>query len=216
MSRRGAATRGRLLLAARQELITRHGVLEVDRTAKRAGVSVGLIYRYYASKSGLVAAVMEDFHRRFSEQVMASNPFPGASWAERERERTGCAVEFHYHEPLAPVALSRLHLDPAVAVIEAQQLDAHIELASRNVAQGQRTGEIRRDLDPRFAAAMVLGGMRRVIAEALSRERRPPPQRVAAQLWRFVASVLGLDAGEAERPPRRRRRGRGPSAVRRD
>jgi len=207
---RGAATRVRLLAAARSELVERHGVLEVDSVARRAGVSVGLIYRHFGSKAGLVGSVVESFYRRFEEEVITSNPAPGADWVEREHARTLRAVAFHYQDALAPVVLARLHLEPAMAALEARQLDAHIELSAENVARGQRAGLVPKDIDPRFAGAMVLGGLRRVLVEALGREPRPPQQRVAAQLWRFVAAVLGLsEAGVAATgSTRRKRRGR--------
>ena len=209
LTARGVATRDRLLEAARSELIERQGVLEVDSVARRAGVSVGLIYRHFGSKAGLVGAVIQAFYKRFEEEVMASNPAPGADWVERERIRTVRAVAFNYEDPLAPVVLSRLHLEPAVAALEARQLGSHIEMSADNVAYGQREGLVPEEIDPRFAGAMVLGGLRRVLVDALARDPRPPQEEVAAQLWRFVAAVLGIYDSGAGRPrsPRRKRRG---------
>ncbi len=206
---RGLASRGRLLEAARSELSERQGVLEVDSVAKRAGVSVGLIYRHFGSKAGLVGAVVQAFYKRFADEVMTSNPAPGVGWVERERIRTFRSVAFNYEDPLAPVVLSRLHLEPTVAALEASELDAHIEMSAVNVSYGQREGLVPKDIDPRFAGAMVLGGLRRVLVEALAREPRPPQEEVAEQLWRFVAAVLGINESGAARPraPRRRRRG---------
>jgi AcrR family transcriptional regulator len=189
---RGVATRARLFEAARSELIERRGRLEVESVARRAGVSVGLIYRHFGSKAGLVSAVVQAFYKRFEDEVITSNPAPGAEWIAREQMRTVHAVAFHYEDPLAPVVLSRLHLDPAVAALEARELNAHIELAAANVAYGQRAGLVPADLDAHFAAAMVLGGLRRVLADALGREPRPAQRDVAAELWRFVAAILGL------------------------
>jgi AcrR family transcriptional regulator len=64
------ATRGRLLESARNELVERQGVLEVDSVARRAGVSVGLIYRHFGSKAGLVGAVVQAFYDRFEDEVI--------------------------------------------------------------------------------------------------------------------------------------------------
>jgi AcrR family transcriptional regulator len=136
------ASRRRLLEAAACELVERGGILEVESVAGRAGVSVGLIYRYFDSKAGLVGAVVEDFYDRYDRSVMEPNPVPGADWPKRERERTARAVAFHYQEPLAPVVLSRLHLEPGVAVIEARRLARHIEAAAHNLTLGQERGEI--------------------------------------------------------------------------
>lgn len=196
---RGVATKGRLLESARSELVERQGVVEVESVARRAGVSVGLIYRHFGSKAGLVGAVVEAFYKRFEEEVITSNPAPGADWVEREHLRTVRAVAFHYEDPLAPVVLSRLHLEPAVAVLEARKLDEAIEMSGVNVTYGQRAGVVPEDIDPRFAGAMLLGGLRRVLVDALSREPRPPQEEVAAELWRFIAAILGLSEGGAGR-----------------
>ena len=200
-TRRAEATRGRLLEAARSELVERHGVLEVDSVARRAGVSVGLIYRHFGSKAGLVSAVVQAFYKRFEDEVITSNPAPRRRWVEREYIRTVRAVAVHYEDPLAPVVLSSLHLEPAVAALEARQLDAHIEMSARNVAYGQRAGLVPKDIDPRFAGAMVLGGLRRVLVDALGREPRPPQEEVAAQLCVSSPRSWGSPRA-APRPPR--------------
>ncbi len=201
---RGLATRRRLLEAARSELIERRGVLEVESVVGRVGVSVGLIYRHFGSKAGLVSAVVQAFYKRFEDDVITSNPAPSADWATREHARTLRAVAFHYEDPLAPVVLARLHSQPAVAALEARQLDAHIELAAENVAHGQAVGLVPADVDPRLAAAMVLGGLRRVLVSAMGREPRPSQERVGRELWRFVAAILGLSqADDSSRGDRR-------------
>jgi len=72
LTRRGEATRSRLLEAAASELVERDGQLEVASVAARADVSVGLLYRYFGSKAGLVRAVVEDFYDRlFAETSRA-------------------------------------------------------------------------------------------------------------------------------------------------
>jgi hypothetical protein len=52
---------------------------------------------------------------------------------------------------------------------------------------------------------MLLGGLRRVLVNALGREPRPPQEKVVADLWRFIAAILGLpedgpDAGTSDGP----------------
>lgn len=165
--------------------------------ARRAGVSVGLIYRYFGSKAGLLGAVVEDFYDRYDRDVMEPNPAPGADWPKRERERTARAVAFHYREPLARVVLSRLHREPGVAAIEAERLARHVESAARNLTLGQERGEIPRDLDVGLAGAMVLGGIRQGLAEALGRTPPPAPEIVVEQLWRFIAAAVRFHGRDA-------------------
>ena len=189
----GGATRTRgtgraaLLKAAGEELIERGGTFEVASVAARAGVSVGLIYRHFGSRGGLLRAIVEDFYARFDAAI--ADP-PGATWAERERTRTERGLRFHYDDPLAPVLLARLVTDPEVAAAENAHLQAQVAMGTRNVERGQRDGEIPGDLDPGLAAALILGGVRQALIEVLTRPRRPSADRVADQLWRLVVAAV--------------------------
>jgi AcrR family transcriptional regulator len=192
---RGAATSRRLVAAAREELVERDGLLEVDSVAARADVSVGSIYRHFGSRAGLIGAVVDDFYARYREEVLETNPVPGGRFTDCERRRTELSVAFHYSDPLAPVILSSLHLDPEVAVKEAAQIDAMIDLATRVMARGQKGGELPAGRDPRFIGAMIIGGMRHVLAVALASEPRIPQKTTARKLWLLIAAIMGLDPG---------------------
>ncbi len=188
LTRRGAATRERLLGAAEAELTERDGALEVASVAARADVSVGLLYRYFDSKAGLVAAVVESFYDRFHAEVADTDPAPDADWAARERKRLELSVAFHYREPLAAVVLSRLSREPGVAGVEVRRIERLVEDAAKNVTAGQRRGELPADLDPRTVGAMLIGGFRVAMGEALSRRERPDATLLVEDLWRFVVN----------------------------
>jgi AcrR family transcriptional regulator len=190
---RGAATRRRLIRAARDELVARDGQLEIDPVAGRAGVSVGAIYRHFGSRAGLVGAVIDDFYARYRAEALELNPLPGGSFCERERLRTELSVGFHYADPLAGVILSSLHLDAEVALKEAANIGEMIDLAAGVMALGQVRGEVPADRDARFIGAMIIGGMRRVLAVALADD--VPERRTAAALWSFNAAIIGCDPG---------------------
>lgn len=194
---RSAATRRRLIKAAREELVAREGLLEIDSVAARAGVSVGAIYRHFGSRAGLVAAVVDDFYTRFRDEALEINPAPGARFAERERKRTELSVAFHYGDPLARVILSSLHLDPEVAVSEAAHIDAMVELVAKVMALGVRRGEIPKGRDPRFVGAMIIGGMRHVLAIALAEDPPIPQRQTSRKLWVLIAGIMGVDPDEA-------------------
>lgn len=191
---RGAAMRHRLLQSACEELIERDGLLEVDAVAGRAGVSVGSIYRHFGSRAGLIDAVVGDFYSRYRSEALETNPAPGQSFVVRERRRTELTVAFHYNEPLARIILRALHLDPEVAVKEAEQVDAMIQAAASVMALGQRRGEIPKDRDPRFLGAMIIGGMRRVLGIALSSDPPIPERTTARKLWVLNAAIMGISA----------------------
>jgi AcrR family transcriptional regulator len=199
---KGAATKRRLIDVAREELVERDGLLEVDSVARRAQVSVGAIYRYFDSRAGLVGAVVDDFYMRYRAEALEINPAPGASFAVRERMRTELSVAFHYSDPLASVILSNLHLDAPVAVEEAAHIDMMVALAAGVMALGQRRGELPKDRDPRFVGAMIIGGMRRVLGVALAAEPQIPQETTASRLWVLNASIMGLISsnGNGARP----------------
>lgn len=193
---RGRASRDRLIAAAREELIERSGQLEVDSVATRAGTSIGLIYRHFGSRAGLVGAVVDDFYSRYRREALEINPAPGGSFPTRERRRTELSVRFHYREPLATVILSNLHLDSEVVVEETTHLDEMIALAANVMRLGRKRGEIPQDRDPELIAAMVIGGMRHVLARALATGL--PEKTAARELWTFIAGVLGVDPDSAD------------------
>jgi AcrR family transcriptional regulator len=182
--------RDALLRAAADELVERRGVLEVGPVAARAGVSVGLIYRHFGSKAGLLAAIVGDFYVRFDAEVLDGDPAPGAGWAERERRRTELAVAFHYDDELAPIILARLARDPEVAAVEARHMRIQVARGAQNVARGQRDGEIPEDIDAGIAAALILGGVRQALVEVLARREPPPREVLADQLWRLVVAAV--------------------------
>lgn len=188
LTRRGAATRERLLRAAADELIERDGALEVASVAVRAEASVGLLYRYFGSKAGLVAAVVEDFYDRLHAEAADTDPAPGADWASREHKRLELSVAFHYREPLAAVVLSRISREPEVAGVEVRRIGRLVEDAARNVQAGQRRGELPADLDARTVGALLIGGFRVAMGEALTRREHPDPDALVEQLWRFVVN----------------------------
>lgn len=188
-SPRGSAARQRTLQAAAEELVMT-GDIEVSSVARRAGVSVGLPYRYFGTRNGLVSAVVSDFYDRLDEAV-TNREFDGDTWYERERARVSAWVAHLYEDPLAPVVLTRLGGDLETAGIETQRLHTAIELGARNIAREQRDGDLLPDRNPELLVAAVLGGVHTAVAVALTRSPRPDRARVTAELWAFVAGAAG-------------------------
>lgn len=196
LSPKALRTRSSLLDAARAELLERGGGLEVGRVAERAGVSVGLIYRYFNSRAGLLAAVAEDYYDRYQAAVIAADPLPGSDdWLRREELRAHLVVEFVYAEPLAPLLLVSLAREPEVAALEAQRIAENVRQGADNIRRGQALGQLNAGLDPELVSAMTLGGMHQALLEALARTPRPPADWLARQLWQYVRGVLVVAGG---------------------
>jgi len=192
-TRKGQATRERLLAAARDLAIATGGKIEIAAVAEAAGVVPSLIHRYFGSKAGLVAALVDDFFDRFQEQVLGLDLDDRGDWAEHERLRLEAGVRFHYDEPFAVVLYGALARDPEVARREAERNAGVVKRAARSVRKAQKAGELPVGVDPAIAGAAMFGAMRLVMVEVLTRAQRPRPERVIEALWRQIAASVGID-----------------------
>ena len=88
---RGRATRERLLDAA-ETLLTRNGLeaATVPAIARRAGVSVGNVYKRFPDKDALMGAVYQRFFARTLEQNLAA--LKPRRWADTPTEQMLCAI----------------------------------------------------------------------------------------------------------------------------
>ena len=193
LTAKGRATRERLLDGARELAIASGGHFEIAHVAEHAGVVPGLIHRYFGSKAGLVSALVDDFYDRFHRAVFALDLGSDGDWAKRERVRLEAGVRFHYREPFAVVVYGQLAREPKVALREAERVDAIVSRAARSIRKGQRAGELPLGIDPGLAGAAMFGAMRQTMIQALTRPRRPSPQRVIEALWRQIAASVGID-----------------------
>lgn len=189
---RGAAAREKLLRAAAEEL-GETAQLEVAAVARRAGVSVGLPYRYFGTRSGLLIAVLDAFYERLADAA-ALRRYEAPAWMDREQQRIRDWVTALYADPLAPLVLGGLVGDADVAAANTRHLHLLIDLGARNIAHAQRAGELPADRDPEFLAAATLGGINTVLAVALTRASRPPIDDMVTEIWTIVRGAVGLTA----------------------
>jgi AcrR family transcriptional regulator len=157
-------------------------------------VSNGLPYRYFHSKAGLIAAVVDDFFDRFDEGVFKPGFEDVGDWAERERERTRRFVDFFYRDPLAPFVLAMLAGEREVIARQQIRIAEQIAAAADNIRRGQSEGAVPAELDPDLSAALVMGGLMQALVSAFERDPRPDQDTVAGALCRFVTDSLRLDA----------------------
>ncbi|MFC7328522.1 TetR/AcrR family transcriptional regulator [Marinactinospora rubrisoli] len=192
LSARGRATRERLLAAARTEIIAGDGALEVADIAARTGTSVGLLYRYFGNKDGLVSAVVNEFYDRYDATVFRPRPRPEerGGWLSTEYGRIRREIDFLCDHPLARVIVGRRLREPAAAQVDAARLAGQVEVAAGSIARAQSGGELAADIRPRFAAAAILGAFRELMAQALTRENPPPREELLDVMWRTSTSLL--------------------------
>jgi AcrR family transcriptional regulator len=188
---RAATSRTRIIEAARQALIEGGGDFELANLARRAGVSVGLPYHRFGSKSGVMAAVVTEFYDGI-RRALDLGDFADLDWNVRERERLRRLVEYLYGDPLAAVIISSLGRDPEVAALEANLWSETIEGAARNLGKAQARRQIAPDLEPGLAAAMICGGIRHAIGLALRQKPRRSSRALVSEIWNFVSNALRL------------------------
>ena len=180
----------RLLKAAEEELIENNGHIEMLAVARRAGVSVGLAYHHFGSKTGLISAVVDRFYGPLREIALGDAIPVDLEWRKREQARIKAMIDYFYDHPLAPLIAGRLARESEVLDIERAHMDALLEMGARNIAQGQKQGVVHPDLDPDTTVAMLMGGVRLVIDRAVLSKSRPQREDLQQQLWLLTRGAL--------------------------
>ena len=189
---RSPAGRQPLLDAARDELISSNGVMEISALKRRTGLSTGALYHHFGSKSGLLAAVYETFYAGLVHATADAHLPADGTWGARERERTRLFVAYHFADPLALVVLGGNALDPELTELEGLYIRTMAETAADNIRRGQNLGEIPADIDPDSTGAFVIGGLRHGISQQLGQQPPPTPDQATDLLWRLTARALGI------------------------
>jgi len=192
---KGRATRARLLAAAARQLAT-EGRVEVAAVARSCEVAPSVLYRYFPGRDGLAAAVVEAFYDEYQAAVfdrsLEDDPaLPrDAGWMAREELRLEREVAFLYGHPLGRAVAAGLLHDAAATRVDAARLREHVAQAARNIRHGQRAGDLDAAVDAGLAAAAIIGALRTVLAEALSRDPPPPPASVVDAVVRIGRALL--------------------------
>ncbi len=197
---KGRATAERLLDAARQVAIDNDGHIEIAMVAEAAGVVPSLIHRYFGSKAGLVAALIDDFYDRFHAAVLDRDLDAHGDWATHEYERLELGVRFHYAQPFSCVLHGLLARDPEVARREAERIADVVDRSARSIRKGQKKGELPVGVNPRLAGAAMFGAMQQVLVEAMTHSPRPSARKVIDVLWRQVAASVQIDPDVRKSP----------------
>lgn len=182
----------KILAAAEAILRDSDGELEMGQVAEKAGVSVGLAYHYYGSKSGMLGAIIDAFYDRYNAVV---NQYidPDIKWGVREKQRLSAAVAFLYSDPMAPIILGKMAQTNQVAAVESARHEEMIEMAARNVGSGIKRGDIGHHIDPAIAGAAITGAMRAAIIHAMGMRPRPKPDKLTHQIWGLIAGALDIE-----------------------
>jgi AcrR family transcriptional regulator len=199
MTAQKIGTPERLIRAAQEELILGQGLLEMQAVARRAKVSVGLAYHHFGSKAGLIAAVVEAFYDRLEQAAFDPASLVSTDWAGREKERLAAYIAFHYDHPFAPLVVGPLSRAPEVLDVEQAFTKRQLVAGAYNLRTGQRQGAIAAVFDPHLTIALMIGGIRQALINALVKGQRPDRVELTEKIWVFIAGALRLPIGAADR-----------------
>ena len=191
MARKNA--RPKILEAAHTCMIEGRGEFDMTDVAEKAGVSEGLAYHYFGSKSGLMTAVVADFYDRYST-VLNRRHDGEVSWFVRERQRLDETMAFLVGDPFTAIVFGRLGRTPEVAALEAERIAEMIDLAARNIALGVDRGDLPPQTDTQIAGAAITGAIRQTVMYGFGAYDEPPVEALTEQLWRMIEGALSAPA----------------------
>ncbi len=121
-----------------------------------AGISPGALYRYFSSKSDIIAAIAED-DRREMDAIM-SGVWTGGGFVERLCSFAARTIGRFAEEAAGPIfvdVFAEAARDPLLAARLNEIDQAGLARMSEAIAQAQRRGEVDPGLDP-YSAARTL------------------------------------------------------------
>ena len=154
----------RLLLDAAVRVFARSGYHDcrVGDITREAGVAHGLLYHYFTSKEEVLQAVFRD---AWSDVLEAFRGIEASDELPRERLRHVAAIllgSWRRDPDLVRVLVREIGRSPQVQQ-QVGELAQAFESIERIVAQGQREGEFRSDLDARLLAWIFYGAIEEIL-----------------------------------------------------
>jgi AcrR family transcriptional regulator len=184
----------RQLLDAAVRVFARKGfhASRVGDIAEEAGVAHGLLYHYFESKDQVLEAV---FHENWSVLLarIASVEETDEPAADQLRHIATIVLRTWLHLPdVVTVVIREFGRSPELAE-RLGELTQPIDAIQRVIERGVARGEFRKDVDPRFAAAVVYGSIDELLtAWVLGRLPAEEEDVAAAERTLLEVSLLGL------------------------
>ena len=181
----------RILAAARERFfaIGFQGTT-MDDLAVRLGMSKKTLYLHFATKEALLDAVLDALAVEIGELLQAHLSAPGPVRARVTRFTSALVTRMHELQPVFLHSLERYapRQFQRLEELRRRNLERHLVPVLR---EGQRTGEVRRSLDPALAVELLLNSLHGLLnAGTLGRLSRTPAQVVAQTLDLFFHGVL--------------------------
>jgi AcrR family transcriptional regulator len=209
-SRKGAATRARLVDAAK-EVFEESGFLEarISDIAERAGLSHGSFYHYFESKEQVFREVAEGQEAALTAGPSSDEEAPDGDGSEFDRilrANRRYLARYRDNARIMGVIEEVSRYDPFVHEARMRRQQHFAERAERAIRRLQAEGGADASVDPRIAA-VALGSMVARFAELWLVEEweQFDFDRAAEQVTRLWANALGVTVPPSSPAPGRRR-----------
>jgi AcrR family transcriptional regulator len=173
------------LIAAARAIADEHGLqgVQIVPVAERAGIASGTVYRYFASKSALVEALIADVSgRELAAMQAAAQAAPGPLSALAASLVTFAARALAQRRLMwASIAEP---VDAELAPIQGRFKEAIATEFAQRIGAASAAGNLP-DADPVLLAPSILGGF--IEALLAPSDARPRPDRAAAQALALCA-----------------------------
>ena len=165
----------------------------VGDIAEEAGVAHGLLYHYFSSKEEVLETI---FRETWSDLLAAVRDVEESGEPAREQIRQVAAIllrSWRRDPDLVRVLVREVTRSPELGrrVGEIGEAFAAIE---RIVRRGQDAGELRDDLDPRLASAILYGAIEEILTGWVL-ELLPDDDAAVARAEQTIAEVVGGGLG---------------------
>ncbi len=146
------------------ELISEKGIqgLTIKNLAKKVGITEPAIYRHYDSKTDILIAVLELFKQN-TEQLF-ENELNNDSKAIDKIEHlfTRHFASFSATPSLVSVIFSEeiFRNEPVLIAKIAEVIDKNDKILTTIIVNGQKTGEIRSDIEANYLSTIIMGTLR--------------------------------------------------------
>jgi AcrR family transcriptional regulator len=157
----------RQILDAAIHVFARQGfhACRVSDIADEAGVAYGLVYHYFKSKDQVLN---ELFTERWSLLLAAIEEVDGQAIGAREKLDTVARfiVDSYRYEPdlMKVIIVDVTRAANSFGRTHLPEIRRAYEMITKIVADGQRSGDLRRDVDPEFASMWFYGAIEQLLS----------------------------------------------------
>ncbi len=153
--------RRRTILRAAVDVFARKGYhgCRIADVAKEAGVAYGLVYHYFKNKDELLETVFEAGWHGFFSRARAVAEGEG-SLEQKVHAITTVAFEAYRVDPKAvKVLIVEIARSPGGRVNRQTAFTDALQLCEQMLSRAQAAGELRPEVDPKLAAALLFGNI---------------------------------------------------------